>query len=216
MLNIIALTAVAVVQVQALKCPVTGSPVVEGSKVVEYAGSTYTFCCPGCDSQFVSSPEKFLTAQRKAGNITGTFLFDPVSRKRVELKDAKATTDYKGVRYPFESEADQAAFAKSPEKYASVPKKEALFCPVSKEVVSTYSKASDYADHDGVRFYFCCPGCMEPFLKDPEKYLAGPGKDPHAIKGKFGNPDAKLKLVLAKDYIREPKALPQESKEGGQ
>lgn len=28
-----------------------------------------------------------------------------------------------------------------------------------------------YADYEGQRVYFCCPGCDEPFLKEPEKYL---------------------------------------------
>ncbi len=29
-----------------------------------------------------------------------------------------------------------------------------------------------YAEYDGQRVYFCCPACKEPFLKEPEKYLA--------------------------------------------
>lgn len=28
-----------------------------------------------------------------------------------------------------------------------------------------------YADYQGQRIYFCCPGCKEPFLKEPEKHL---------------------------------------------
>ncbi|TET37384.1 MAG: YHS domain-containing protein [Planctomycetota bacterium] len=28
-----------------------------------------------------------------------------------------------------------------------------------------------YADHDGKRVYFCCPGCDAAFKKDPEKYI---------------------------------------------
>lgn len=31
---------------------------------------------------------------------------------------------------------------------------------------------SVYADYKGKRIYFCCAGCPETFLKDPEKYLA--------------------------------------------
>ena len=27
------------------------------------------------------------------------------------------------------------------------------------------------ADYQGQRVYFCCPGCVGPFQKDPEKYL---------------------------------------------
>jgi len=28
-----------------------------------------------------------------------------------------------------------------------------------------------YADHDGKRVYFCCVGCVEPFKKEPAKYI---------------------------------------------
>lgn len=28
-----------------------------------------------------------------------------------------------------------------------------------------------YVDYKGQRVYFCCPDCVEPFKKDPEKYL---------------------------------------------
>ncbi len=29
-----------------------------------------------------------------------------------------------------------------------------------------------YTDYNGMRVYFCCPGCIGTFQKDPEKYLA--------------------------------------------
>jgi YHS domain-containing protein len=28
-----------------------------------------------------------------------------------------------------------------------------------------------FVDYQGQRVYFCCPGCREPFLKEPQKYL---------------------------------------------
>ncbi len=28
-----------------------------------------------------------------------------------------------------------------------------------------------YADYEGKRVYFCCPGCAEPFLEDPAKFI---------------------------------------------
>jgi Cu(I)/Ag(I) efflux system membrane fusion protein len=40
-------------------------------------------------------------------------------------------------------------------------------CPVMGGVIDR----EHYADYKGQRTYFCCPGCMEPFLKEPEKYL---------------------------------------------
>ncbi len=172
MLNtIIALAAVALGQGSALKCPVMGSAVAANSPVVEYNGARYTFCCGGCDVNFAKAPQDFLKKQASAGNTVGTFLFDPVSRMRLDLAKAKTTADFEAIRYPFENEANKAKFLASPKKFATAPAKEALYCPVGKEAVPTYSKASDYVDHNDVRWYMCCAGCGGPFEKDPKKYL---------------------------------------------
>ena len=176
--TIITIMAVALGQGQALKCPVMGGPVASNSSIVEYNGARYAFCCGGCDTNFAKSPAEFLKTQVKSGNIVGVFLFDPVSRKRLDLEKAKATKDFSGIRYPFESTENLATFEKSPGKYAAVPSKESLYCPVGKEAVPTYSKSSDYVDHNGVRWYMCCAGCGVPFEKDPQKYLV-PGIEKH-------------------------------------
>lgn len=174
MINFIAIALALIGQAQPIKCPVMGGAVAANSQAVEYNGARYTFCCDGCEGNFVKVPEEFLATQRKAGNTVGTFLFDPVSRKRLDIAKAKATADFNSLRYPFESQANKDTFLKSPGKFANTPAKEALYCPVGKEAVVTYSKASDYVDHDGVRFYMCCDGCGEPFEKDPNKYLPVP------------------------------------------
>jgi len=41
------------------------------------------------------------------------------------------------------------------------------FCPVMGGKINK----DLYADHEGKRVYFCCPGCREQFLKDPAKYI---------------------------------------------
>lgn len=188
MLNtIIAIAAVALGQSQALKCPVMGSPVDPKSPVVEYNGARYQFCCGGCDANFAKAPEDFLKTQKKAGNTVGTFLFDPVSRMRLEVAKAKATADFESIRYPFESEANKSAFLQAPKKFAAIPAKEALYCPVGKEAVPSYSAASDYVDHNGVRWYMCCAGCGGPFEKDPAKYLV-PGIEKHIQAAKAFKP----------------------------
>ncbi len=179
MLNtLIALAAVVLGQSQVLKCPVMGSTVDPKSPIVEYNGARFQFCCGGCDANFAKAPEDFLKTQRKAGNTVGTFLFDPVSSMRLEVAKATGTTDFDSIRYPFESEANKATFLKSPTKFAATPPKEALYCPVGKEAVPNYSAASDYVDHNGVRWYMCCAGCGGPFEKDPAKYLV-PGIEKH-------------------------------------
>lgn len=178
MLTIIAISAVLLGQAQQITCPVMGGPVAKNSKIVEYAGASFLFCCPGCEGSFAKSPAKFLETQSKAKKTAGVFLFDPVSRQRLELGKALATADYAGIRYPFASAENKTRFVANPTSFAKLPEKEALYCPVGKEAVPSYSKASDYVDHNGVRWFMCCAGCGAPFEKEPTKYLV-PGIDKH-------------------------------------
>ncbi|OWU65677.1 MAG: hypothetical protein CBB60_003450 [Armatimonadetes bacterium Cent15-Ar3] len=178
MLTIIAISAVLLGQAQQITCPVMGGPVAKNSKIVEYAGASFSFCCPGCEGSFTKSPSKFLETQSKAKKTAGVFLFDPVSRQRLELGKALVTADYAGIRYPFASEENKTKFVANPTSFAKLPEKEALYCPVGKEAVPSYSKASDYVDHNGVRWFMCCAGCGAPFEKEPTKYLV-PGIDKH-------------------------------------
>lgn len=43
-------------------------------------------------------------------------------------------------------------------------------CPISGEVF-TVTGASPKAEYKGKTYYFCCPGCVEKFKADPEKYV---------------------------------------------
>ncbi len=54
-----------------------------------------------------------------------------------------------------------------PDKKATVSAKAQTTCPVMGGAINK----SIYADHDGKRVYFCCPGCGPAFKKDPEKYI---------------------------------------------
>jgi len=49
----------------------------------------------------------------------------------------------------------------------SIAGKAQTTCPVMGSAINK----SVYTDHNGQRIYFCCPGCVETFKKDPEKYL---------------------------------------------
>lgn len=46
-------------------------------------------------------------------------------------------------------------------------------CPVMGGKITRDS----YVDYEGQRVYFCCPGCKEDFLKDPDKYFEKAAKD---------------------------------------
>lgn len=46
---------------------------------------------------------------------------------------------------------------------------EAVTCPVTGEVMKK-SEAKISTEYKGKTYYFCCQGCKDKFLKDPEKY----------------------------------------------
>jgi len=167
-----------------VNCPITLEPIVKGMALTDYNGVRFTYCCAGCDQQFIKDPKTALDKAAKAGKTVGVFLFDPITKKPIEGEKAKGgSSDYKGVRFFFASADEKATFDKEPAKYGALPKKEALFCPVTQEKVKEYALASGYDDFGGVRYYFCCGDCDKPFAADPAKYAP-------AAKGQIGDPKA--------------------------
>ena len=164
-----------------LVCPIMGEPVAKTAPVVEYAGSSFAFCCAGCDTGFSKDPAGVIKKNEKKQALIAAFLFDPVSHNRVTAEKSKATVDFNGTRYYFESEANLATFNKDAKKYAATPKKESLTCPVMGEKIATYSKAFSYVDHKDVRYYICCAGCVPAFTKDPDKYAGKAVSNPKPI-----------------------------------
>lgn len=155
-------------------CPVLHNSIVKITKDTQssdYKGTRFYFCCDGCKPQFDKDQAKFLKDEKNKGKTLSVSLFDPMTSKRIEPEKAKAQSDYNGVRYFFAAEDDKKTFDKEPKKYATAPKKELLFCPVSNEIVESYDKAPDYSDYKDTRYYFCCNGCKPQFDKNPDKYL---------------------------------------------
>lgn len=69
-----------------------------------------------------------------------------------------------------------AAFAEKPghpaKKAAAAPHKK-LTCPIMKGNAVNMADATKkklYADYNGNRYFFCCPGCPAEFKKNPAKY----------------------------------------------
>lgn len=70
--------------------------------------------------------------------------------------------------------AAQAAKKPAPGK-KPVPK--TIVCavmPEDKVNVAAATKSKSFADYKGNRYYFCCPGCLPTFKKNPEKYAKAP------------------------------------------
>ena len=83
-------------------------------------------------------------------------------------------TDFQGQRVYFCCAGCIGAFKKAPERYLKKTAKAGVVlesvqktCPVMGRQI----KKSLYVDHKGRRVYFCCPGCVSTFKKDPAKYL---------------------------------------------
>ncbi len=55
-----------------------------------------------------------------------------------------------------------------PDKAAPDAPPQQMVCPVMGGKIDR----KVFADHKGTRVYFCCPGCIETFKKDPEEYIA--------------------------------------------
>ncbi|MFZ4506873.1 MAG: hypothetical protein ACOYON_04160 [Fimbriimonas sp.] len=154
-----------------LVCPVLHRSIEANSKVVHYGGLLLKFCCDGCDTTLLQAPQKYLSEAAAKKLVVAESLFDPISKSRIAPQDAKATTDYQGVRYYFASIDAKASFDQTPA--ASAPDRECLTCPVMKNAIADASAASGYADFEGVRYYFCCAGCETKFATNPAEYAKG-------------------------------------------
>jgi len=149
-----------------LVCPMTGEAVTATSASIDYAGTRYQMCCGGCPDGFKKDPAAAIKSDHLKGKTFGTFLFDPISNARIEAKNSKASTDYKGTRYLFASVEEKATFDASPAKYAKTPAKEVLFCAVAGHAIKNYAAAGGFLDIDGTRYYTCCTNCLAKLKAD--------------------------------------------------
>lgn len=170
-----------------LVCPIMGEAANMAGPKVEYNGAMFAFCCGGCDSTFSKDPVAAFKNPKTKGKAIGMYLFDPVSRRRIESKEAKAFSTYEGIVFPFESAANKATFDKDAKKFGTMPKKDLLICPVTGEKIDTYASAASFYDVAGTRYYTCCAGCIGSLEKNSAKYAGNYAKQaaaPKAVKAK--------------------------------
>src|SRR3989440_920379 len=153
-----------------ITCSIMGGNADASGPGVDYKGVHYIFCCAMCPGAFAKNPEKAINADKNKGQTIGESLFDPISRARISEKDAKAISDYNGVRYLFASGDEKKTFDATPLQYTATPAKEALYCPIEKEAINGYASAGSYRDVNGVRYFFCCNGCPQKFDANPAQY----------------------------------------------
>lgn len=149
-------------------CPVAGDEISDGAQHYVFGGLMTAICCAGCEAPLKAEPAKVLLKKRDA--LVAFSLFDPVSKARVSEKQAKAWTDFNGVRYFFASTENKTAFGKSAAKFAAIPANEvAGKCAVKGEKIAM-EDAVAFRDVNGTRYYFCCMGCVSAFDKAPATY----------------------------------------------
>ncbi|MBL8060349.1 MAG: hypothetical protein JNK63_06495 [Chthonomonas sp.] len=154
-------------------CPIMGHKAPDNpTEYSDFAGVRYAYCCGGCEGTFEKDMSGAMAKVISKGKVAGQGLFDPISRLRIQAKNAKASSDYKGVRYYFAKATDKAKFDKAPATFATAPAKESLTCPVMGDKMAGYDDAWSYRDLNGVRFYLCCGSCTSEFGKNPTKYAA--------------------------------------------
>lgn len=158
-----------------------GSPIPSEPLDLTYRGLLVQFCCPGCDTEFLKDPERYLAQAETQNRVVAVALFSPVSGRRVD--SPALVQDYRGVRYPFDTDAERAEFVASPELFAAAPTRESLTCPVMGTVMPNHRSAVGYVDHAGVRYYLCCDGCDQTFQQDPAQYAAKVAKAVRPVSG---------------------------------
>jgi Cu+-exporting ATPase len=86
---------------------------VEGARHhLEYAGTTYYFCCKSCQKAFAEEPEQYL--QKPAPN--GEAL-DPVCGMTVKIATAHYMSEFEGRIYYFCAAGCKLAFEKAPNSF---------------------------------------------------------------------------------------------------
>jgi YHS domain-containing protein len=120
---------------------------------------------------------------RHRDTSSGRYAKDPVCGMQVEIEHAPATASVDGQQYWFCSDHCQHRFTTDPSRYttttiggdAAPGHPEELTEPSAIDPVCGMSvdpaTAEHIADHDGVQYYFCGPGCRTAFTAGPDRYL---------------------------------------------
>lgn len=172
--------------VSGISCPIMGGKANLSTGTFDYNGVRYGFCCGGCISKFAADPHAAIANPKMKGKTLGISLFDPLSRRRIEMATAKAFSNYAGVRFYFATVDEKRKFDKDPRGFGSLPTKEALYCPVKDRSLRDYASTVGYGDFGGVRYYFCCDECRRLFAADSAAYATLAAKHVQAVGGASG------------------------------
>ncbi len=123
-----------VIGTQAL-CPVTGDmfTITESTPVIQYKGVKYSMCCPGCDTEFMKDPEKYIEKMHQNKPAKTDLEEDVIGKEAVclvtgdtfTIHESTPVVEYEGKKYYFCCPGCDTEFLKDPEKYIkNEPEKE--------------------------------------------------------------------------------------------
>lgn len=144
-------------QTPSIVCPVMGESVGSKNQAFEYNGARFSVCCPQCAGTFEKNPIGVISKSKENKWVSGEFLFDPVSRTRINFKKTKGSSDFGSIRFYFSSTENKDIFDKNPKVYGTLPTKESAIDPFSQEKLTSYSKMTNYVDFEDVRVYYVLP-----------------------------------------------------------
>jgi YHS domain-containing protein len=163
-----------------LTCPVSGKAIATpGDQTTQVLGRTVDLCCPGCESKVTGDLAKYMPAIKQQLLAKGELkqMTCPLSGKPInsEMTVSHEGTEIgfccKGCKGKFETEA-----AVKEKTLKALPDTLAWFdmCPGSGKAVTADVKPISFEVAKGVKqdVYFCCPGCVAPFEKDPAASVA--------------------------------------------
>lgn len=160
-----------------ITCPVMGADI-DQKIYVDYQGQRIYFCCAGCIDTFQENPDKYmaqLAQTREMGN-KGLNQNKPgeseksSSREKHEKNIQKHEGEKKELRQQRESHTNNAhkhGFARKKRYRGKGPLKPQQSCPVMGGPINKQY----YVDHQDLRVYFCCQGCITSFKRTPNLYL---------------------------------------------
>ncbi len=141
------------------RCPVSGEPI-NRQFFTEYQGKKVYFCCKDCIGPFTKDPQKFL-AKLQAQGQPGAAQPPPAEHGMHE---------HTGTPQP--PPAGEGGATTRPEQTGAAGVTDFIVGQATCPVMGNAIDKAVFTDYQGKRVYFCCPGCIEPFNKEPAKFLA--------------------------------------------
>lgn len=163
-----------------LTCPVSGKAIATlGDHTTTVLGRTVELCCPGCEDKVSGDLAKYMPAIKTQLFAKGELkqISCPLTGKPI---NSEITAKASGVEFNTCCKGCQGKVAEKSEvaekALKALPDTLAWFdmCPGSGKGISADVKAVSFEVAKGVKqdIYFCCPGCVAPFEKDPAAGVA--------------------------------------------